>query len=81
MRRVGDIALAVVEYQQAVFEIAAHRLDVVKLVGDHTSGSLVCPYPVRKLRVHQVDVKPLIFMRRHDQGSATGLKILSEDLA
>lgn len=81
MRRVGDIALAVVKDQQAVFEIAAHRLDIVKLVGYHTSGSLVCPDPVRKLRVHQVDVKPLILMRRHNQGTATGLKILSEDLA
>lgn len=81
MRSVGYIALTIVKDQKAMFEITAHRLDVVKLVGDHTSGSLVCPDPVGKLRVHQVDVKPLILMRRHDQGAATGFKILSEDLA
>lgn len=79
MRSVGDIRFAVVEYQKAMLEMMAHLLDVVKLVSNDTSCTFIRRYPRRKLRMHKRNIKPLVLVRCHHQGAATGFKVLFQD--
>ena len=75
MRSVRNITFTVIEYQKAMLEMMAHLLDIIKLVSDDTARAFVRRYTLRKLRMHQRDVKPFILVWSHDQSAATGFEV------
>ncbi len=70
----GDVASAVVAHQQPVLEQSAHLTKLFELADDDPTASYIGGDTLRVVGMHNGQIQPLVFVRRHHQHAAMGFE-------